>query len=335
MATMSRAAALSNFVDVARQVGIDPFRALRRAGIDQRALADPELRIPTAVVNGLIEDAAAESGCPTFGLRMGEMRRLSDMGAISLLVSHQPTLRDVVATVLTYRRMFNDALFLDMEETSDVAILRQLLVVDDARPTVQANELQSSILFRVFRAILGQRWRPLSVNFTHDAPADLVVHRRVFGAIVEFRSQFNGMVLAAADLDRAGASADPAMARHAELIVGTLLNPGQDDGLQQVRKAVRQLLPEGKASLAHVAQSVGLNERTLQRRLAADQVQFSEIVHGVRRELAEGYLADPAVSVTEVARLLGYGQISSFTRWFVAEFGAPPRQWRKERLASS
>jgi AraC-like DNA-binding protein len=334
MATMTRAASLSNFVDVARQVGIDPLRALRRAEIDPRALLDSEIRIPMAAVNGLLEDAAAESGCPSFGLRMGELRRLSDMGAVALLISHQPTLRDVLATMLTYRRMFNDALFLEIEEEGDVAILRQLLVVDDTRPSIQANELLSTILFRMFRAVVGQRWRPLSVNFTHEASADLTVHRRIFGPIVEFSSEFNGMVLAAADLDRSSPSADPAMARHAKLIIGVLPNPSEDD-LQQVRKAVRQLLPEGNASLAHVAQSVGLNERTLQRRLAAEQMQFSEIVHSVRRELAERYLADPAISVTDVARLLGYGQISSFTRWFAAEFGASPREWRKERLASS
>jgi AraC-like DNA-binding protein len=48
----------------------------------------------------------------------------------------------------------------------------------------------------------------------------------------------------------------------------------------------------------------------------------------VKRDLAVRYLANPTYSKTEIARLLGYGQLSSFTRWFIAEFGAPPTRWR-------
>jgi AraC-like DNA-binding protein len=329
----TRAGAMAHFADVARQVGIDPFRALRRAGIDQRALNDPEMRLPFAVVNGLFEDAAAESGCPTFGLRMGEMRRLSDAGPLSLLFAHQPTLRESVRVATTYVRMLNEAVSIEVEEAGDLVVVREIITVDDPRPTTQSYELLVTIRFRVFRTLLGPQWRPLSVHFTHDAPADLTVHRRVFGPDVHFRSEFNGLVLGAADFDKSAPTADPTLARYAEQVVQTLPNPSQDDDLLRVRKAVHQLLPDGKASLAQAALKTGLNERTLQRRLAAEGVPFSNLVNDVRRELAERYLADPGLSVTEVARLLGYSQISSFTRWFIGEFGASPVQWRRDRTS--
>jgi AraC-like DNA-binding protein len=83
--------------------------------------------------------------------------------------------------------------------------------------------------------------------------------------------------------------------------------------------------------LGHVAETLGLNERTLQRRLVVEGAQFSDIASDVHRGLAQRYLSDPALPVGEIAQRLGYGQIGSFTRWFVAEFGAPPARWRKDR----
>jgi len=335
MPPMVRAATLTNFVDVARQVGLDPARALRQAGLDPRVLADPERRLPAATVNDLFERAAAESGCQTFGLRMGELRRLSDFGAISLLINHQPTPRAALATLIAFRRMLNEALILDVEESNDLVIVRELLMLGDSGPAVQAHELMVAVLYRMFRGILGPRWRPLSINFTHAAPADRNVHRRVFGVDVEFGSEFNGLVLAAADLDRPNPTADPALAQYARQFVETLPNAGQDDAVQQARKAVYHLLPLGRATLADVAQTLGFNPRTLQRRLGGLGAEFSNIVASVRRDLAVRYLANSDLSVTQVAELLGYARIGSFTRWFAAEFGVAPTTWMRREADTS
>jgi AraC-like DNA-binding protein len=89
------------------------------------------------------------------------------------------------------------------------------------------------------------------------------------------------------------------------------------------------LLPTGRASIAEVAAALGINLRTLQRRLANEETAFSTLIAGVRRELAERYLASPSYTLTRVAEMLGYGQLSSFTRWFSEEFGLSPTAWRQ------
>ena len=88
------------------------------------------------------------------------------------------------------------------------------------------------------------------------------------------------------------------------------------------------MLPLGRISIAEVAQTVGMNVRTLQRRLAAEDTQFSDLVDRVRRDLAVRYLANPNTSMSEISRLLGYDRLSSFTRWFSSEFGVAPSRWR-------
>jgi AraC-like DNA-binding protein len=325
-----RAAALSNFVEVARQVGLDPVAALRAGGIDPRALSDPEMRLPTADVARLLERAAEDSGCPTFALRMTRSRQLANFGAISLLITHQATLREALATTVEYRNLLNESLAMSLEDHGDLVILRQELVIDPGVPARQACELAIGDIFRMCHVFLGGRWQPYGVHFTHAGPPDLSVHRSVFGASVEFGSEFNGIVFGAADLDRPNATADPALAEYARTFVDTLPKASAGSTAREVSRAIYLLLPAGRASIVQVAQGLGLNARTMQRRLAAEGEEFSALLDRGRRELAVRHLANPAYSIAQVARMLGYGQHCSFTRWFASEFGAPPARWREQ-----
>lgn len=323
-----RSAALANYADVARQVGIDPLLMLRRFSIDARALRDSEMRVPVRRVAALLEATADASGCPDFGLRMAHHRRVSDLGVVGLLVSHQPTLRDVLDVMVRYRNLLNAALVLHVEEAGDVAVVKEELVVDFDAPKIQSYELAVGILSRLFHSVLGSRWRPISVHFTHVCPKNLTLHRKVFGEHLEFESEFNGITCLTADLDRPNGVADPKLARYAAQFLDSIHEVGEISTAHEVRKAIYMLLPLGNASISRVARSLGLHERTLQRRLVADGVEFTDLLNGVRRELAERYLSNSSYSLTRIAGMLGYGQLSSFTRWFVGEFGSPPGIWR-------
>lgn len=121
------------------------------------------------------------------------------------------------------------------------------------------------------------------------------------------------------------------MASYARRYVDTLGGNQQLSASRDVRKAAYQLLPVGRGSIAQIARALGLNVRTLQRRLGAEQQEFSDVLNEVRRDLALRHLDNPSVSLTHVAALLGYRQPSSFTRWFAAEFGVSPSKWRAAR----
>jgi AraC-like DNA-binding protein len=97
---------------------------------------------------------------------------------------------------------------------------------------------------------------------------------------------------------------------------------------QQVRKSLARLMPKCEASLNHVAADLGMNPRTLQRRLAGADFSFQAILDETRRDLAQVYLRDAALSALDVALLLGYAEQSSFTRAFRHWFGSTPSAWR-------
>ncbi|MBT8769518.1 AraC family transcriptional regulator [Metapseudomonas boanensis] len=331
MTTMVRAAALTNYFEVAQHLGLNPHQQLRQVGLSASLLENPEQRLPTSAVATLLEESAQAANCPNFGLRMAESRQLSDFGAISLLLSHQPSLRNALDTIVQYRHLLNESLALYVDEVGKTVILREEIVTDPPVPIRQGIELAIGVLFRMCSALLGAHWRPLTVNFTHDAPPELQVHRRLFGCKLEFGSEFNGIVCQAADLDKPNPLADPAMAKYAQRFVESLPGATEQSALADVRKAIYLLLPMGRATIEQISQSLGMNVRTLQRRLEDSGVTFSDLINDVRKDLVLRYMENPRYSLSRIADLLGYSVASSFTRWFTSQFGMAPAAWRRER----
>lgn len=328
MTTMTRAGVLTNYIEVAQHLGVNPVQLLRQVGLNRSLLEQPEQRIPSATAVTLLEESARTSGCITFGLRMAESRQLSDFGAISLLLMHQPTLRDAIRTTVQYRHVLNESLAIYVEEFEKTIVIREEVVTDQPMAARQATELAIGVMFRLCSALLGASWQPISVNFTHDAPPDLQLHRRLFRCKLEFGAEFNGIVCPTSQLDKPNPMADPALARFAQHFIDTLASDKESSVVLDVRKAIYLLLPMGRASIEQIAEAMGTNVRTLQRRLEEHDETFSDLINSVRRELVMRYMENEHYSMSQIADLLGYGMPSSFTRWFSVQFGMAPARWR-------
>jgi AraC-like DNA-binding protein len=87
-------------------------------------------------------------------------------------------------------------------------------------------------------------------------------------------------------------------------------------------------LPHGRAHSGEIARRLGVSKRTLTRRLAAEGTTFSGVLESLRRNLARRYLAEQELSISQIAWLLGYGEVSSFTHAFKRWAGQTPRQAR-------
>ncbi|MGY2185276.1 HTH-type transcriptional regulator VirS [compost metagenome] len=335
MSKLVRAAVLTNYLEVTQYLGFNPRDALAAVGLSRAQLLAPEHRIPIDSAVRLLEDSAAASGCQTFGLSMAESRQLSDFGVVSLLLSHQRTLRDALQVVVHYRHLMNDSLAIFIEEAGKMVIIREEVVTETPMPSRQATELAIGVMFRLCAALLGSHWHPYSVNFMHQAPDNLQLHRRLFGCTLEFGSEFNGIVCSDASLDMTNPNADPAMARYAQSYLDSLQSNQGTSMLFEVRKAIYLLLPMGRATIEQVAQSQGMNVRTLQRRLKDDGCAFNDVINDVRRDLVLRYLDNPNYSLSRIADMLGYSMASSFTRWFISQFGMPPATWRAQKQKPS
>jgi len=329
MTRMVRAAALTNYFEIAEQLGFNSVPLLNEVGLSHAIIGNPDNRISASAVVTLLEESARATNCPTFGLRMAETRQIADFGPVGLLIAHQPTLREVLLALINYRHLLNEALTVHVGDVGKHVIIREEVVTDLPVYPRQATELALGVLARAGGALLGSHWKPERVLFVHDAPPDLQLHRRIFRCKLEFGSEYNGFVCAASDLDYPCSAANPALARYAEQLLQALPHRSDTSIEAEVHEAIYLLLPMGRATVEQVAQSLGMNVRTLQRHLEERGVTFSDLINTVRRELATRYIESGQHSLGHVAELLGYSTQTSFTRWFKNEFGVSPTQWQK------
>lgn len=329
-----RATALLDFPAVALEAGIDPYAALREAGIDGAILTRAELTISSDKVAWLLDSAAERSGLEDFGIRIAMRRRLANLGVAGLVLGQQASVRGALAMAEKYRHLLNDALSLHLEERGRTATLAVGVAIGSSAPARQTRELALSAYVHLFRLLLGDGWAPLAVYFSHSAPRAATLHRRFFGCPVAFDSSLDGFECRTDDLDRLNPVADASLARYAEDLLDTL--PGQQTGpiTSMVTRLIHAMLPMGRASILHVAKAMARNPRTLQRELLAESGEFQALLADTRATLAAELLRQPTLTIAAIAERLGYSHPSAFIRFFRRRFGASPDAWRKASRVS-
>lgn len=99
---------------------------------------------------------------------------------------------------------------------------------------------------------------------------------------------------------------------------------------ERVHSALLELLPGGRSGIDDVATKLLTSRRTLQRQLLAEGLSFQDVLNRTRRELAEHYLRQEAITPGEVSWLLGFQDGNSFIRAFKGWTGSTPGQFRSK-----
>lgn len=326
-----RAAALTGYFSVAEDLRLDTVPLLRSSGLTRAMLENPEQMLPARPVIRLLEESAEAAGCLTFGLRMAERRGLADLGMVSLLIAHQSTLRDALSVLTQFRNRINSTLVLRVEEFEGMVLLREHFALDPPMPSRQADDLALGVLDRMCRNVLGADWQPIAISLPYEPPppSERPVYQRLFSCPVEFNSDFEGILLNRADLDRRNARSDPALALHARKLVSTMVDPGERTMVEEVEQAILLLMPAGRAAIETVADTLGINVRTLQRRLADEGTSFSLVLNRARVREVTRLFEHRRHRLTDIAHMLGYGSLGAFSRWYSDNFHLTPTEGRK------
>lgn len=327
MAYSVASAGLRAIGDAARQLGLYPHVAFQGAGIDPGLLMRQDGQAPFAAVDRLLENLAKAGHCDSFGLCAAEAWRVSDLHSLGLLLQQLPTLRDVLTATVAHHFRVQNSFSAHFQEADDTFLFR----VEALTPTLgrQSVEYYLGNIFRIMQSVMGDRWRPVSVHTTFPRYENRDAERRLFGDRMQFDSPFIGIVGEQRDLDRIQRQHEPEFARQALRLLEQ--QPPLDgwDVVQQVKDQIHFLMPQNGATLPRVARALCMTERSLQRRLSANGVEFSELLNSIRRDTALRSLANKNIPISQITGQLGYSDASTFGRWFKSQFHVTPAHWRE------
>ena len=323
-----RGALLNAFAQAARSLGLDPYHMLRRAGLPVAALDHPDYQIPVDRVQALLSDCAKSAGSQDFGLLVGAAFKISMKGPLGLLMREQPNVRAALEVLQRYLRYQNDNVDIRTEPRVGGLMVIPELISPRTRSSRQMVDMTVTMYVQIFRGLLGEDWSSECVALADPAPADTGPYEAILGR-VKFGHTENGFFLTDKDLATPLPEADPQMARElARYIESHAPQPAATTG-EAVSALILRLLPEGDCSVDRVAQHLGVDRRTIHRRLAAEGRSFTQLLDEARREIATWQLIHSDQPLSEVTTLVGFSSLSTFSRWFRQAFGVQPSEYRR------
>jgi AraC-like DNA-binding protein len=333
MKPMISAGSMIGLIETITAAGGNPEEVLATVGLDRHTASNSDGFIPCATFSMLLEAAARITGDNCFGLHFGERSNPKNVGPLIYVILNSPTIATSLENAGRYFKIHNEAAHLSFVIEGDRAVIRHALADLGVGPIRQHNELSMTAAFNTLRMMVGSQWVPQEVQFAHKAPDQISEHLRVFGVPVLFGYDTNAFVVEPEFIHRQIPAADPRLYRILKRYLDGIVSemPREDGLLTSVRKTIAELMRHGDPKLPQVAKSLAVTPRTLQRRLREHDVDFKTLTDDTRRRSAIKYLKDPKNSLTEIAFLLGYSELSAFNRAFKRWTGSTPADFRRRK----
>jgi len=270
------------------------------------------------------------------GFHLALRSDLRELGWLYYVAASSDNLGEALRRAARYSRLCNEGISLRYAANSNVVLTVHYVGVSRHLDRHQI-EYTMTVLVRLCRQLTGLGLLPSRVQFIHRRESADPEFAGLFGSQLEFGAQLDAATFAPEVRDLPTKSADPYLHR---LLIAyceeALARRARSSSAfrASVENAITPLLPHGNARAAEIARRLGTSQRTFARRLAAEGLTFSSVLENLRSDLAERYLADKHLSISEIAWLLGYREVSAFTHAFKRWTGGSPREARA-RLGSA
>ena len=314
-----------------REVGKDVAAVLAEVGARPEQVSDDAIRLEVPKQVRILERASEELQDGLLGFHLARNFDLREIGLIYYVIASSERLADALLNGKRYCTIMNEGVCLNVKLDERATAIALDYVGVDRQSDRHQMEFWLVTLVRICRQATDTRLAPRNVRIRHprdETPAEM---RSFFGCDVEFGATSDEIIFPApvASLPIVGSDnyLNDLLLRYAEQALAD--RPQVRASLRSaVERVLPQLLPHAKASASNVAQKLAISTRTLSRKLRDEDVAFAEILEGTRAALARRYLAERDLPVSEIAWLLGYGEVSSFTHAFKRWTGMTPREFR-------
>ena len=325
--------ALQPVVAALQMLGHKPDPLLLKAGIPLNLLQDADGYLPHKNMMAFWDIILTEIQDDCLGIHLAEIAPIQSFEIHAHALLSSASLRDAFRRACHYQRLIHEVTDLTLEETPDEGIIRHNLPGGKSVPRHPA-EFLVTLWVRLGRLVTGNNWSPRLVCFAHETPNNTSEHQRIFAANIAFSSGKTAIYVPNSILDLSNPKANIGLSNLLDNYADLLLKQSkrQQTFADQVRAWIAEELNGGTPNARNAAEAMNMSVRTLHRDLKSKGTSFGELLNSLRQERAVILLANPKFSITEVAFLLGFSELSSFYRAFKRWTGKTPAQYRASVL---
>ncbi len=315
---------------VIESYGQDPEPYFRRARIDPKLINDPNARLSLTSVDKVYHELYQSVNDPGMGLKLAKLWHPSYLSSLGYAWLASSTLYTALNRLTRYVRIINDAISVSLEEVGENLVIT-ISSENREYPHFYQDDSSSAILLSMCRVNYGEELNPVSVSFKHaSSSATSGDYFSLFRCPVEFGAKSNQVVLSLDAVNKKLASSNPQLAQlNDQVMINYLAGLDKEDIIHQVKTAILDQLPSGNVTDDKISEAVYTSKRSLQRKLNGQGTTFKHILTEVRKDLALKYIHDRKLTLTEISFMLGFSEMSSFSRAFKRWTGESPKEFRR------
>lgn len=305
------------------------------AGIPVARLEDLDGMISIGDVVKLVGSTLELTGDPALGLHVGQEISVEMLDMFGMMVSSAPDARAAIQTLTRYSPLISTLARAEVIEEGDrvriVLHLHEQLLAIDNNYCVEVIATGFFYLMRrlVDGPVIMRRWRS-----QRPAPAWIAEYHDALGEETEFcfEAGENSVEFDRAILDLPMKRHSPGLYQqlHMQAAKRMASLPNPERTSTSVKRLIDENLGRQLIDLPLIADLMGLNPRTLQRRLKEENVTFQSLHDSSRYRLACEQLAQQNSPVEDIAAMLGYSEPTNFYRAFKTWSGLTPNEYRRQ-----
>ena len=312
--------------------GVNADEVFQQAGIEFQKAVKPDSRISIKAMMRLIEVVKEKSGDPCFGLKFAEFVHPTSYHALGLALLSSSNLRSFCKRLERYFSFVTTNEVALFHDNDDECSLTVQAVDNMGNPDLNRIFVDGTVAFilKLIRLMYRPDYAPLRVDIPHTpTKAEQTRYQEFFNAPIHYSTETYRLWLDPAELDKPLPAANTEFALQNDQVVANYLNQMEHTNLiSKVRSKLIEYLPAGDCSKEKVARALNMSVRSLHKRLNELGTNYQETLDSTREELAEQYMQQATMSVSEIGYLLGFSDCSNFSRAFKHWTGLAPSAYR-------
>jgi len=311
-------------------LGFDWFEVAGKIGFDPQITDDPEGAAPSGVYLEIHEYLARATGNDAIGVILGSQVPVGSIKVFDYVALTAPTIAQSLENWRRFERILSNMFQISIGDEDGKRYLT-LQISDLYGPRTQVTAKAMSFAASRIRHMLAGAEVNLTLEFTQARPREIATYYRILGRNIRFGGNQDRIGIPLEVMDVAPAAAEENLYQMMEKTALARLasNQFEDNDLDNISRAINEALKEGDPSLDIVARKLAMSKRALQRRMEDNGLTFRQAVDRVRKALAEQYLTEGRLQLSEIAYLLGYSELSTFSRAAKTWFGMSPKAYRR------
>ncbi|MCE7990407.1 MAG: AraC family transcriptional regulator [Roseivirga sp.] len=317
-------------LQIAERFGAKRPEVLKKAGVHTDKLSEPTGRIVLEEELVLWKTMVAETGREDLGLICGLNFPIQSTGLIGYVMMNSPTIGVAFEKICIYQKLIGESMGMRVEADEDYFTVfiemwtgwrNELRYTQDVLLGACLSWAEKNTISRV---------RPLRIGVHYEQPANYRDYEEAFmPAPVEFGVPESYLVYARADMDSGILSHQSELMTFFEQQVKEQYHNfmGTSTAAERAKKLILKYMEGELPGIEMIASEMAMSVRSLQKALKGEGTSYQKLLNGVRKELAIDYLKKGTFNMSEIAFLLGFSELTVFSRSFKKWTGYSPTEF--------